>query len=257
HGPHSSDNDKLLKTNPPDLCYGCHDQGKFTKKDVHPAIKKAGCTGCHSPHSSKNDKLLKTAPPDLCYGCHDKGTFTKKDIHPAIDMVGCTGCHSPHSSKNERLLKAKPPELCFTCHDKGIFSKKTVHPPVAAGMCLGCHSPHSSDQMALLLSAPVEVCLGCHPNIPGAPHVVKVFSGTSHPLGLQKMEANTGSEEAKKGAVAVKEKPALMDPLRPDKVFYCGSCHNPHSTATPNLFRFNATSTMGLCANCHSVVGPR
>ena len=253
-------------------CLKCHAKLQ-SEKVVHPALA-MGCTACHTgldaktvPHKITNKIAngLSSEPPDLCYGCHDNAMFTKKTVHPALDM-GCTACHDPHSSKNAKLLKANPPELCFGCHDQAMFTKKTVHPPVAAGMCLSCHSPHSSDQMALLLKPPVEVCLGCHPDIPKERHAVTVFSGASHPVGLPisalKTEnvatAGTVTTKAENvataGTVTTKaEVKILMDPARPDKVFYCGSCHNPHSTETPNLFRFNATSAMGLCSHCHKM----
>jgi predicted CXXCH cytochrome family protein len=41
--------------------------------------------------------------------------------------------------------------------------------------------------------------------------------------------------------------------MRPGKPFYCGSCHNPHSTDSPLLFRFNAKSQTELCINCHKM----
>ena len=35
---------KGLTSEPPGLCYGCHDKGIFTKKNVHAAVA-MGCTG--------------------------------------------------------------------------------------------------------------------------------------------------------------------------------------------------------------------
>ena len=217
---------KGLSSEQPDLCYGCHDQGLFSKKTIHAAIG-MGCTGCHDPHSSKNAKLLKSEQPDLCYGCHDKSLFSKKTVHAAIGM-GCTGCHNPHSTENAKLLKSNPPDLCMDCHDKSEFNKKNVHSPVAGGMCLQCHSPHSTDTMALLNNEPIKVCLECHGDIGSKPHAIGV-SGKGHPV----------------------EKKGKKDPKRPEKPFYCGSCHNPHSSDSMRLFRYPAKATMALCINCH------
>ncbi len=218
---------KGLTSDQPELCYACHDSSVFSKKNVHAAVG-MGCTGCHNPHSSTNDKLLKSKQPDVCYGCHDKSLFTKKTVHAAVDM-GCTGCHNPHSSDNQKLLASLPPDLCFNCHDKSEFGRKNVHPPVAGGMCLSCHGPHSSDSPALLSQAPVALCLSCHPDVESKPHVIKGFSNKGHPLGN-------------------KDK---ADPKRPGKKFYCGSCHNPHSSDFMKLFRYGAKAKMGLCINCH------
>jgi predicted CXXCH cytochrome family protein len=43
----------------------------------------------------------------------------------------------------------------------------------------------------------------------------------------------------------------LRNPAQLDKPFYCGSCHDPHSTNTLNLLRFNAQSAQDLCKNRH------
>ena len=216
-----------LTAEQPDLCYGCHDAAMFGKKTVHAAVS-MGCTGCHNPHSSKQDKLLIAEQPDLCYGCHDKAMFSKKTVHAAVGM-GCTGCHNPHSTDGPKLLKSDPPGLCFTCHDKAEFSRKNVHVPVAGGMCMTCHTPHSSDTMALLTKEPVVLCLECHAAVEQKPPVIKGITGAGHPLG----------------------KGNKMDPKRPDKKFYCGSCHDPHSSDSGKLYRYPAKTKMALCINCH------
>ncbi len=216
-------------------CLKCHGKLK-TGKSVHKALN-MGCDTCHNginaatvPHRNTTAlaKGLSSEQPDLCYGCHDKEKFTKKDVHPAIGM-GCTGCHNPHSSKNPRLLKSSLPALCYSCHDKIEFTKKHIHPPVATGECMSCHTPHSSDEMALLLKKPIDVCLQCHPDTPHGRHV----GSFQQPGGDQAAEP--------------------QDPARKGKPFYCGSCHNPHSTDSPLLFRFNARSVTELCVNCHKM----
>lgn len=234
-------------------CLKCH--GKLKADKVVHAAMDMGCATCHGgidaakvPHKQTNKiaKGLTSEQPDLCYGCHDKSAFAKQNVHAAVGM-GCTGCHNPHSSKNAKLLKAEPLDLCYTCHDKKAFTKKTVHAPVAGGMCLGCHSPHASDEMALLLKKPLDVCLECHAEVPKKPHAVAGITASSHPL-----EPTSKRKTKQKGEwveVTIKHK----DPARPDKPFYCGSCHDPHSTDSPYLFRFNAKSTMALCGNCHKM----
>lgn len=213
-------------------CLTCHKQlakGKF----VHQALA-MGCPTCHVgisvktfPHKKTNNlaKGLSSEQPDLCYGCHDPGPFSKKNVHPAVGM-GCTNCHNPHSSKNAKLLKSKPPSLCFACHEKTGFARKTVHPPVAAGECMTCHTPHASDEMALLQNKPIEVCLMCHGDIDHWPHY-RSFSSRTDPS------------------------PERQDPTRPGKPFYCGSCHNPHSTDGPQLLKFKARSPKEFCQHCH------
>ena len=219
-------------------CLMCHEplsKGKV----VHPAIQ-MGCPTCHTaidaskiPHKTTNKiaKGLSSKQPDLCFNCHDKTKFQKKTVHAAIEMVGCTGCHNPHSSAKQKLLRSEPPELCFNCHDKTEFSKKNVHMPVAGGMCLSCHTPHASEHIALLNKEPVNVCLECHEDIKKKPHVMQSFSALGHPTGIQAKD--------------------IADPARQGRKLYCGSCHNPHSSESPRLFRYKANSSFQLCANCH------
>jgi len=210
-------------------CLKCHK--KLTKgASVHPALA-MGCPTCHSgldaktvPHkkSSAIAHGLSAEQPELCYGCHDQAMFTRKNVHPAIGM-GCTSCHNPHSSKNAKLLVSNVPDLCFTCHDKAGFSKKTAHPPVASGKCLACHVPHSSDEMALLAKKPMDTCLQCHQTVTHGQHTP---------------------------AMAVRE---VQDPTRPGKPLYCGSCHDPHGSNSPLMFRFDAKATKELCLHCHKM----
>ena len=219
-------------------CMKCHKKlaaGKFKHKALD-----MGCSACHTgmnagtvPHKKTNAiaRGLSSEQPDLCYGCHDQGTFTKKSVHAAVSM-GCTSCHDPHSSKNEKLLLSRPPALCFTCHDKTGFTRKVAHQPVSSGDCLICHSPHATDDISLLLNRPAALCLQCHPNAGHGRH-----SSRQLPV----------SEQAE-GKI---QDPELKDPLRPDRPFYCGSCHNPHGAESASLLRFNARSSKEFCLNCH------
>jgi predicted CXXCH cytochrome family protein len=237
HNPHSSKYAKLLVAEPPALCFNCHDKSVFSgKKDVHPPVAGGMCTSCHNPHSTDSEKLLTAELPDLCFNCHDKRKFAGKYIHAPVSMGMCTSCHSPHQSDKEKLLANTPPVLCYTCHDKAAFTKKNVHAPVAAGMCLTCHAPHAAEEMALLRKDPPFVCLDCHADVRKRPHAVVGFQTAGHPLGI-----------AKKG------KKYLEDPARPGKRFYCGSCHNPHSSDSIRLFRYKADSTFALCTYCHKM----
>jgi len=248
-------------------CLKCH--AKLTKGSVVHAAVSMGCTTCHTgidaktvPHK-KNGAAghgLSAEQPDLCYGCHDKKAFEKKTIHAALGM-GCTSCHNPHSSNTPKLLKAAAPDLCFTCHDKSLFSKKTTHAPVAGGMCLTCHVPHSSDEVLLLTNKPYDLCLTCHSEIAQKPHALFGFSAAGHPIGpFKKQKPVKVKKKKKKGSPELAPAPELasapsttpiMDPARPGREFYCGSCHEPHSTESPKLFRFNVKDNMDICVHCH------
>jgi len=217
----------------PDLCYNCHGKTKFSKKNVHAPVAGGMCLGCHDPHTSDYAKLLIGESPDLCFTCHDKKGFSgEKIVHSPVAGGMCTTCHNdPHSSNTPKLLSSELPVLCFNCHDKTEFSKKNVHAPVAGGMCLSCHKPHVSEHIALLTKEPVNVCLECHEGIKKKPHVIVSFSTTGHPIGVQAKD--------------------IADPARQGRKFDCGSCHNPHSSESPGLFRYKADSSFQLCAKCH------
>lgn len=224
-------------------CLACH--GDLAKgKSVHAAVQ-MGCETCHSAIDASNIPHAKTGKvarglsadvPDLCYTCHDRKKFSGKYIHAPVGIGLCTGCHDPHRSGNAKLLKKAAPDLCFGCHEKSGFSKKNVHAPVAGGVCLDCHAHHSAEEFALLKKEAPFVCLECHGDVRKSPHAVTGFETAGHPLGI-----------ARKG------KQYLTDPARPGKRFYCGSCHNPHSSDWGRLFRYQAEGTFGLCSHCHKM----
>jgi len=228
HNPHSSKNAKLLISEQPQICYGCHDKKSFSgKKASHAPVAGGMCSSCHAPHSSDSGKLLLSPQPDLCFTCHDKTKFASKVIHAPVTGGMCTSCHAPHQSDSGKLLSSEPPDLCYNCHDKAEFSKKNVHMAVLGG-CGSCHKPHASENNTLLSQPTINaLCLTCHADVAKRPHAAAGFGARSHPLKAPK------------------------DPARPGREFSCSSCHNPHSSDNPKLFRFNAKSGMGLCLSCH------
>jgi len=237
HNPHSSKNAKLLVSAMPDLCFTCHEKKSFMgKKSVHPPVAGGLCTNCHNPHASDLPKLLLAEAADLCYTCHDKKKFSGKYMHPPVGIGLCTKCHMIHQSDNEKLLVKEPPALCYDCHKKDAFTKKNVHVPVEGGLCLICHKPHAGDSLGLLKKEPVSLCSECHANVRRKPHAIVGMLESGHPLGIPK--------KGKKNA---------DDPMRPGKRFYCGSCHNPHSSDYGKLFRYEARSGMELCQYCHKM----
>ena len=228
--PHEKEKPVLsLMVDPPALCFNCHDKKIVAGKVQHTAVKAGMCTSCHNPHSSDNKKLLKAQAPGLCYTCHDKKMFAKKHQHSAVAAGMCMSCHNPHASDHEKALVSQPPELCYTCHDKGMFTKQVPHGPAASGMCTHCHNPHAADTPFQLPQPIHDLCVTCHAgaNIGNGVHVVRGFRSVGHPMRGKK------------------------DPLRKGREFACSSCHDPHSSAWPKLFRYKATSAFSLCQYCH------
>lgn len=179
-----------------------------------------------------------------CLSCHE-ALSKGKVVHAAL-KEGCPTCHGgidarvvPHGKTNDlpKGLSSKQPGLCFDCHDKGEFGKKKVHDPVAEGSCTTCHNPHASEFVALLTKEPIRVCLECHSEVRKKPHAVTGFGSAGHPIGL-----------LRRG-----QKDFADDPARKGRKFYCGSCHNPHSSDFGRLFRYPAKLTYDLCTQCHKM----
>jgi predicted CXXCH cytochrome family protein len=124
-------------------------------------------------------------------------------------------------------LKIYSADSCLDCHSD-LMDKKFKHP--AAEMdCGSCHAPHgeSTGKPHRLYDVPNSLCLGCHEDKDKG-HVVR-----GHPI-----------EKAK-------------DPIYPDRKFTCISCHNPHSSNQPHMFRYNTkipvyeSVNYSICAVCH------
>ena len=228
HNPHSSENSRLLTSPEPDLCKGCHDASMFEKKTRHAALD-MGCTSCHNPHSSDMDKLLNSKSPELCYMCHNETLFYGPTIHAPVGQGECLECHTPHSSENDTLTTAPTEKLCFTCHsDYSAKGKGSTHKPVTEGQCLECHLPHISNNEKLLFRQGNLICRKCHAEIEKNPHTVAGFSTPGHPVS------------------------ARRDLARPGKIHSCESCHLPHKSDNPYLFRYKGKTAFDLCNNCHT-----
>jgi predicted CXXCH cytochrome family protein len=221
--------DKGLIAEPPDLCMFCHDSGMFSgKATVHMPVMAGMCITCHDPHGSDEEKLLKAPKPEVCFECHEKTKFYGPTIHEPVGLGLCPTCHEPHQSDNEKLLKGQVAEICFMCHDSAEFEGTSVHSPVAAGLCTECHLPHASQNSNLLIRKGNLLCRKCHAKVEKTPHAIMGFNTAGHPLRGRK------------------------DPMRSGKVFGCLSCHLPHASESPRLFRYKADSMFDLCTYCHN-----
>jgi predicted CXXCH cytochrome family protein len=128
-----------------------------------------------------------------------------------------------------KLLAAKTPDLCYRCHVMDEFSKKNVHPPISAGMCALCHEPHKAERKKLLTKSLTKLCLDCHPQVAEEPHAIRGFSQRGHPISSKKV-------------VSVDGKKMRLS---------CRACHDPHSSDSIRLFRFEASAPYDICVNCH------
>jgi predicted CXXCH cytochrome family protein len=188
--PHKVTNGKKrgLASDQPGLCYGCHEEKRFTGRHVHAAIL-GGCTSCHQVHGSKNARLLNSPVPGLCFTCHDKGAFTRKYQHGPAAAGTCFFCHAPHASAYRWLLTGYTVRLCLTCHPQvkneshlisstgrgghpvglgkkgGLTHRRDPNHPDRRFSCVSCHDPHSADMPQMIkftASSPLAICPQCH-----------------------------------------------------------------------------------------------
>jgi len=259
-------------------CVSCHDPHqsaapKLMAKFTHPPFADKQCEICHAP--AKDGKVVLTQPDvkALCVTCHDdkaKLIDTAKVQHPGA-AGDCTDCHSPHASGQPGLPKTNPVDICLGCHsDIADAGKKPYrHQPAFKQGCASCHTPHGGDNDHLLrASTPNALCLECHgperdPKKLEAEHLVTIFNGsvklpedyfTKNRVVALPLRFGMGHP------VAGHPVSDLMDPSTPGKVLTpmnCLTCHQPHSSAQPDLLVKDQPNNMAFCRTCHKDLNTR
>jgi predicted CXXCH cytochrome family protein len=182
-----------------------------------------------------NPAPTRGAPPEAprcdAPACHG-ALVSKAHAHTPAAEGECASCHVPtgaahpgDGAKGFRLVKTGG-ALCLECHE--LPARKNVHAPVAEGECTTCHDPHGSGQPALLKQPLGTMCFECHDAAEFKVHVVTgIDLGTGHPLS------------------------GVPDPARPGQTLSCVSCHDPHGSDSPKLWRYQAQTSFDLCGRCH------
>ena len=224
-GGHGSDHLKLLKKNPVDLCYGCHER-KDRNKFPHGAVLVGDCAVCHDPHSSDQPKLVaKPTVAETCFLCHQDDLTGRKVIHAPV-AKGCNQCHDPHGAQYRFGLKGDGKTACYKCH-KPVDGGKHKHAALERYGCTACHDPHGAANASMLPKRVNDLCISCHPGEKDGRHVSPIAAG-GHTVGGRN----------------------LRDPRRTGREFSCASCHNPHGSDSPRLLYFGE-EVMQSCAWCH------
>jgi predicted CXXCH cytochrome family protein len=222
---HGSDNPRLLRKSPTELCYNCHNR-KDTAKFVHSAVRLGDCATCHLPHASDNKALLaKASVKETCFLCHQDDVTGRSVIHKPVAEGRCDECHAAHGAPHRySLSRGDEKKTCYACH-KPVDAGKVKHAALERYGCSGCHDPHGAGNRWLLGKKTNDLCAGCHPGQNDGRHVTPmVLAG--HII---------------KGPT---------DPRRPDRELTCASCHNPHGSDHAKLF-YLGDSGMESCAGCH------
>jgi predicted CXXCH cytochrome family protein len=193
---------------------------------------------------------------ETCLSCHAE-TKQGKFVHSAVGL-GCENCHQTTSEnkKTTITIMATGGDLCAMCHE----AKKgpVLHGPYKAGQCLVCHDPHSSNYQNEIRAETNTLCLGCHGiSQPG----VKANSETklvTLPGGqtvtfddyrkAPKIELDRGGTS---GHPIMGHPFTGKDPRKQGATLSCLSCHDPHSSALPNLMPADVKTDLDLCGQCH------
>lgn len=252
-------------------CITCHDPHqsdvpKLMAKYMHPPFADKQCNVCHAPAKDGKVVLTQSDAKAVCVTCHDekaKQIETAKVQHPGASGE-CTDCHSPHASRQPQLPKTTGVAICLECHsDIADLAKKPVHhQPVFGQACGICHEPHGNDNDHLLRAKGNALCLECHgpdsvPQKLEAEHVLTIFNGKvklpddyyqKNKVPILPLRYGLGHP------VEYHPVSDVMDPTNMSKVktpLSCLSCHQPHSSAQPDLLIRDQQNNMAFCDNCH------
>ena len=255
-------------------CIQCHDphqsnSPKLLQKFTHQPFADKTCDACHAP--AKDGKVVLTTADsrELCVTCHsDKAEEIEKAKvqHPGA-MGECIACHNPHAGKTPGFIQPDPVNACLACHAEQAeqHKKKYLHQPAFEQGCATCHTPHGGDNPKLLRAAsPNKLCLECHgpdakPVRIESSHVVTIFDGkVTLP---EDYFAKVVRLPIKYGIGHPVDRHPVVDQMDPNDVskvrvqINCLTCHQPHSSAQPELLIHDQANNMMFCASCHKDLG--
>ena len=251
HNPHQSKSPKLLQA--------------FT----HNPFENKMCDTCHEPAKDGKVVLTNTDTRALCVTCHsDQAEQMEKAKvqHPGA-LGDCTACHNPHAGKTPGFLQPDPVKACLACHSEQSeqMKKAHLHKPAFETGCATCHEAHGSDNEHLLRTKDLNsLCLECHgpdaqpKKVEGEP-MVSIFNGKV------KLPENYFRRmprlAIKYGLGHPVDKHPVKDQMDPNDVtkvrvaLNCGTCHQPHSSAQPDLLVKDQANNVAFCASCHKDLG--
>jgi len=253
-------------------CTSCHDPHqsaapKLMRQFLHPPFADKSCDLCHAPAKDGKVVLTQTDVKGLCVTCHsDQAEKIEKAKvqHPGA-AGDCTDCHNPHASRQPGLPKTNAVEICLGCHaDQAEQAKKRVlHQPAFKQGCATCHEPHGGENDHLLRARNTDaVCLECHgrdsqPQKLEAQHLYTIFNGS---VKLAEDYFNKNKVvvlQVKFGRGHPIEDHPIKDVMDPKDItktlakINCLSCHQPHSSAQPNLLVKDQANNLAFCTTCH------
>ncbi len=273
---HDAKDEALLKTHQGQPfgganCLQCHNphesaKPKLMQTFLHVPFESKSCDTCHQP--AKDGKVVLTNGDSraLCLTCHEdqgKKIESAKVQHPGA-AGECIACHNPHGGKSPGFVQPDPVSACLACHsDQADQMKKAhLHQPAAVQGCATCHEPHGGENEHLLRAAsPNKLCLECHgpevnPQKLEAEHLVTIFGGKVRlpedyfrKVPLLPIKYGRGHPTDKHPVSDVMDPSDVSKVLKPVN---CLSCHQPHSSAQPDLLVKDQVNNMAFCMTCHT-----
>jgi predicted CXXCH cytochrome family protein len=255
-------------------CLQCHNphqsrEANLMQTFTHAPFEAKSCDTCHEPAKDGKVVLTNSDTKALCVSCHAEQAdqIEKAKVQHPGAQGDCTTCHNPHAGKSPGFQQPDPVNVCLACHNEQAeqMKKAHLHQPAFKQGCFVCHEPHGSNNAYLLRAAnPNPLCLECHgpdaqpQKVPGE-DLVTIFSGSV------KLPADYFAQvpriPVKYGlGHPIDKHPVVdqMDPQNPTKVKYplnCSTCHQPHSSAHPNLLVKDQKNNTEFCDSCHKNIG--
>jgi predicted CXXCH cytochrome family protein len=253
-------------------CTSCHDAHqsavpKLMRQFLHPPFAEKSCDLCHAPAKDGKVVLTQTDVKALCVTCHsDQAEKIDKAKVPHPGAAGaCTDCHNPHASRQPGLPKTNAVDICLGCHTDQVEQGKKHfrHQPAFKQGCATCHEPHGGENDHLLRTKKTDtLCLECHgpesePKKIEAEHVITILNGTvklpedyftRNKVVVLPLKFGRGHP------VAGHPVGDVVDPSDVTKIhaqINCMSCHQPHSSAQPDLLVKDQVNNAQFCATCH------
>jgi len=201
----------------------CHSEQaeKIEKAKVQHPGAQGDCTACHNPHAGRTPGFLQPDPVQACLACHSTQSDQMKKAHlhkPAFE-TGCATCHEPHGGDNEHLLRAKNiNDLCLECHGPDTKPQRL-----------------ESEHMVTIFNGQVKLPENYFRRMP----ILPIKYGLGHPVAKHPVKDQMDPNDVTKVRVPIN----------------CGTCHQPHSSAQPDLLVKDQANNIAFCASCHKDLG--
>ncbi len=252
-------------------CIQCHDphqsaQAKLMQKFTHPPFADKTCEVCHQPAKDGKVVLTQTDSKAICVTCHAEQAekIEKAKVQHPGAQGDCVACHNPHAGKTPGFIQPDPVNACLACHSEQAdqFKKAHLHQPAFGQGCATCHEPHGGNNEHLLRAKGNALCLECHgpdsqPQKLESEHLITIFNGSVKLPDDYYVKNKVAILPIKYGlGHPVEGHPVtdVMDPTNVTKVkaqISCLTCHQPHSSAQPDLLVKDQANNMVFCDTCH------